>query len=166
MEKIMQEVQQLINSKDDGFKNFKAKCVGLYLAPIALAELMMKGMANRSGIVIQIEDTIIEKIKSGDLTDSEVKRFCSIWFKSLTFASDYVQKASSIDWVKLESELISLSENKGSKVDQGVTRGAEYFLKKMSELKEEGPNKISPENIIAKALNLAAPKDEVDPKNQ
>ena len=161
---VLEKVQQLVDAKDTGFKNFRAKCIGLTLAQIGLAEVMTKRMGKLTGIMMSIEDTVLSGENLKGLTPHEVVSIYSMSARALMTTADYVQKTTNTtDWVDLEAQLIVLSEDKGNKINTNVTQGAEYLLKKLNQLKLEDPKRHNVhEDIIGKALNLAASEDRVD----
>ena len=160
---VFEKAKQSICSK--GNKSLKAKKIELSLSQIALADLMSKRMANLSHKVTYLEDKVLEMANSGDLSNTEKIFLHSILSKTLENNTDFVQKVTEhVDWADLEDQLITMSEDKGQKVNLDVSRGAEHLLKRLSQLKLADPKHVKSSEIIEEAVKLASPEDGMAPK--
>jgi hypothetical protein len=161
---ILEKAKQSICSK--GNKSLKAKKIEFSLSQISLADLMVKRMAKLSNKVTCLEEKVLQMANSGDLSNSENIILHRILSKTLENNTDYIQKVTGdVDWEDLETQLIAMSEDKGQKVNLDVSRGAEHFLTRLSQLKLENPKQArSPEDFVEEALKLSLPEDGMAPK--
>ena len=161
---IMEKSQKSADSKGATFKNLKAKCSGLTMAQIGLAELMTKRVGTLGKIVTEFEDVLFNTANFKNLSYRQVIAFYNMAAKALVRNAEFVQQVTNTtDWGDLEAQLMALTENKAGQVNLEVTRGAEILLTRLNQLKLKDPkNADIPENILTKALNLAEPKDVVD----
>jgi len=155
---IIEQAKDLAETKSTSFKHIRAKGVSFQLAQLALAEVFTKRLVKLGNTVVQLEDKVFEVQNLEALDPSEILSLYHMANKSLMHATDYVQKVTNqVDWADLEAQLIILSEDQGDKINLDVSRGAEYLLKRLSELQTniDEPQKIVfPDNVGSAFKNV------------
>jgi len=157
-ESIIEQAKDLAEEKSSSFRNIRAKGVSFQLAQLALAEVFTKRLVKLGSTVTQLEDKVFEYQNLQELAPDQIVSLYHMASKALMHASDYVQKVTNqVDWADLEAQLVILSEDRGDKINIDVSRGAEYLLRRLSEIKTEidEPQKINfPENVGDAFKNL------------
>ena len=137
-ESIIEQAKELTERKSSTYRNIRAKGASFQLAQLALAEVFTKRLVKLGSTVVQLEDEVFKADNLKDLEPDQILRLYNMANKALMHSADYVQKVTNqVDWADLEAQLVSLSEDKGDKVDMDVSRGAEYLLRRLSELRVE-----------------------------